>query len=1091
MRTPLRHVFWKWWVAFGQPADFEMISIDYPLDDVNPRKSSKTLKNTFLYLVFVILSGAAFAQGSLPQGAEEGIFTIKYADFSLDVNTVVAEDSVYMPFVDFLSMMKIYFDVSDVSRISGYLFNRDSSFNLNTVDKTYMDIGGATHSLGLKGFIRYGSDVYVLPSIIEDMFKIEVMVRKKNLRILVRSSRYKFPLVLESEREQKYFAANFSKIKSEEDLPLLYDREWRWIDGGMLNYGVSSSQTKEYQSINGIASLGFQVLGGELTYSLSSNYSVQTKNMSKSENYRWRYSFTENDYISQFIYGSVSNSAQRGISVPGMINKSKNLRGVQVSNEPTRMPTNFNTIVIQDRIDPDWQVELYVNDRLYSQMRSDNLGYYRFDLPISYGNTNVDVKIYGPHGELFIKREMISVPSEFLSPGDVRYMLTGGEDITNGGYVGSAMVSLGMTSWFTNSVSFEKEYHARGYTLIDNSSFRLHNNLILNTSIEPEYFYKAGLRILTKDAGTFDIVYGLDEARAGGYGEKAQTVNLTAGLPRMFGIPFNMTIRANRVETSSLATTDATTGLNINWGQFNIASNYQVQFYENKKADWNMLRQIVNGQIGYSWMSKPKWLSWLGYTRFGVGSSYDFYTKEWGAVSLTTSQEIAKMININGSFQYMPREKTYSFHVGASWNTSAFRMNSNMDGAQNSVNSYNQDLAGTVKYDSNRGKMFFTNSGSYNSSSSGGASVRFFLDKNSNGYFDDGDTEINDGAVYVSGATIERDKTGPIRILNLLPGGRYNLYVKPNGFKNPIIAAKIMKFAFVADPNSMKQIDIPCYITGIIEGNVLKLDTNNTLSGQSGVKLHFVNKKDSLISYTVPVFSDGSYFKTGVVPGEYVAFVDTVQLAILNSVSNTGFVDLVVRETEDGDVISNFNFEIAGKSVRGGQYASAEKGARIPKEEEKQKAEDNPDATRYSVPDTALVPKSIPEAPTEEKIAEAPPKKVKANYPGNRTILFAGTKAANLSKDAIKYLDQLAEYLKNNPTARMKITGFTDNFGTKESNLQVSVKRAENVAKYLTKKGIDKTRLLYTGSGALYPVADNTSPDGREKNRRVEIELIK
>lgn len=1033
----------------------------------------------------------AYSQTQLPAGAEEGIFSIKYSEFSMDVNTVVVGDSVYLPFVDFLSMMKVYFDVTDINRISGYLFNRDSSFFLNTAELSYLDIGGATHSIGQKDFIRYGSDVFVLPSVLQDIFKIDIVVRKKSLRVLVRSSRYKFPLLLESEREQKYFSANFDKFKSEEELPVLYDREWKWIDGGMLNYGIASTQTKDYQYLSGVANLGFQVLGGELTYSLSSNYSMQTKQLSKSENYRWRYSFTENKYISQFIYGSVSNSAQRGISVPGMINKSRNLRGLQVSNEATQMPTSFSTIVIQDKIEPDWQVELYVNDRLYSQMRSDNLGYYRFDLPINYGNTNVDVKIYGPHGELFTKREMISVPSEFLSPGEVRYMLTGGEDIINGGYVGSAMVSLGVTSWFTNSVSFDKEYHARGYSLVDNSSFRLMNSLVLNTSVEPEVYYRAGLRVITDGAGTYDIVYGIDEARKGGLGDRTQSINLTAGLPRLFDMPFNITLRANRVETSTLATTDAAAGLNLNLAQFNISGNYRVQFYENKKTDWNMLRQLVDGQIGYSWMSKPKWLSWLGYTRFSVGSSYDFFTEEWGAITLNASQEIAKMINLNGSFQYMPHEKTYSFHIGVSWNTSAFRMNSNMAGAQRTENSYNQDLAGTVKYDSNRGKVFFTNSGSYNSSSSGGASVRFFLDKNSNGYFDNGDAEINDGSVYVSGATIERDKTGPIRILNLLPGGRYNLYVKPNGFKNQIIVAKVTKFAFIADPNSMKQIDIPCYITGVIEGNVLKLDSNNTLSGQSGVKIHFINKNDSTISYTVPVFSDGSYFKTGVVPGQYRAFVDTVQLAILNSVSNTGFVDLVIKESEEGDVVSNLNFEIAGKTVRAGMYASAAKNSGIGNGNEKTKAEDAPDAARYTVPDTALVPKPIAEPPAAEKTADATPKKTKAVYPGNKTIHFAGTKAAGLSKDAIKYLDQLAEYLKINPTARMKITGFTDNFGTKETNMAVSVKRAESVAKYLTKKGIEKTRLLYDGSGALYPVADNTTPEGREKNRRVEIELIK
>jgi outer membrane protein OmpA-like peptidoglycan-associated protein len=73
----------------------------------------------------------------------------------------------------------------------------------------------------------------------------------------------------------------------------------------------------------------------------------------------------------------------------------------------------------------------------------------------------------------------------------------------------------------------------------------------------------------------------------------------------------------------------------------------------------------------------------------------------------------------------------------------------------------------------------------------------------------------------------------------------------------------------------------------------------------------------------------------------------------------------------------------------------------------------------------------------------------------------------------------------------VEIAGHTDNVGKTEENRALSQKRAEAVVKYLIDKGIDKARLQAKGYGPDKPVADNKQTAGRQKNRRVEFNILK
>jgi outer membrane protein OmpA-like peptidoglycan-associated protein len=87
-------------------------------------------------------------------------------------------------------------------------------------------------------------------------------------------------------------------------------------------------------------------------------------------------------------------------------------------------------------------------------------------------------------------------------------------------------------------------------------------------------------------------------------------------------------------------------------------------------------------------------------------------------------------------------------------------------------------------------------------------------------------------------------------------------------------------------------------------------------------------------------------------------------------------------------------------------------------------------------------------------------------------------------------LDELAGVLMKKPTWKLEISGHTDNAGDDESNLILSKKRAEAVKNYLVSKGIVSTRFVINYYGETKPIADNSTTEGRAKNRRVEMKVV-
>jgi OOP family OmpA-OmpF porin len=148
-------------------------------------------------------------------------------------------------------------------------------------------------------------------------------------------------------------------------------------------------------------------------------------------------------------------------------------------------------------------------------------------------------------------------------------------------------------------------------------------------------------------------------------------------------------------------------------------------------------------------------------------------------------------------------------------------------------------------------------------------------------------------------------------------------------------------------------------------------------------------------------------------------------------------------------------------------------------------------------PDLVPKPAAPPPAPTPPPPPPPPPKPdaKPAPKPVAEKVTLAADVLFDFDKSVLKpegkaKLDDLANKVKAINLEVVIAIGHTDSIGSDAYNQKLSVRRAESVKAYLVSKGVEPNRIYTEGKGEKQPVASNKTKEGRQKNRRVEIEVI-
>ncbi|NNH01566.1 OmpA family protein [Acinetobacter sp. ANC 5414] len=129
----------------------------------------------------------------------------------------------------------------------------------------------------------------------------------------------------------------------------------------------------------------------------------------------------------------------------------------------------------------------------------------------------------------------------------------------------------------------------------------------------------------------------------------------------------------------------------------------------------------------------------------------------------------------------------------------------------------------------------------------------------------------------------------------------------------------------------------------------------------------------------------------------------------------------------------------------------------------------------------------------EKALAEINPENIRALDIAtalNMQIINFDTGSSNIPDANKSILDQAAALIKRAPHVQLTVKGHTDAVGNAQANKALSQKRAQAVVDYLVKQGVDPAQLQAVGYGSEQPVADNATPEGQFKNRRIEFEVL-
>ena len=851
------------------------------------KKSSGSMRRflirQFFILNLLLVALQIFCQ-ELPEYDEIAVFLDVPGTGGGEIEAAIRDNELYLPVTGLFNFLKIRNIPSPgLETIKGFFVNPAAIYEISRQDNliTYQD---KTYELEPGDLIRSESNLYLRSSYFGTIFGLECNFNFRSLSVTV-NSKLELPYIREMRQEE--MRRNLSRLKGEIKADTNIGRSYPMFKFGMADWSAIATE-----EINGKSEarlnlgLGAMVVGGEMTANLY--YNSADPLTEKQQYYLWRY--VNNDFraIRQVMAGKISTQAISTIYSPVI--------GIQVTNTPTTYRRSFGSYTLSDRTDPNWIVELYVNNVLVDYVTADASGFFTFEVPLVYGNSIIKLKFYSPWGEERIREQNINIPFNFLPHKTFEYNVGAGivEDSVMSRF-SRARFNYGLTKSLTIGGGTEYLSSITSGQLIPflNASLRLTNNMLLHG----EYAY--GVRA----KGTFsyrmpsnlqlDLNYTWydKEQQAINYNfreERKASLSLPVRIGKMSSYQrftlYQTVMPASEYTTAEWLFSGSLFGVNTN------LTTYGLFLDELKPNIYSNLSMAFRLPAGFILMPQAQ---------------YSYTQNEFITAKLRLEKPIKDHAYLNLSYEQNFRNDLKIAELGfrydfsfAQTGLSVRQTNKNTSFVQYARGSLINDR--TTKY---LGVDNRTNVGR------GGISIVPFLDLNNNGKKDPGEPKAYGLNIRTNGGRVEKsDRDTTIRILGLEPYTNCFIELDPNSFEN--IAWRIDKqtLSVVVDPNILKHIEIPVIVAGEAMGTVT-LEKDDITKGLGGIIIGFYTTtwKSSGRALTE---DDGFYSYFGLAPGEYYARVDTAQLRKLGMISNPASLPFTIAGGIDGDMVENLDFTL-------------------------------------------------------------------------------------------------------------------------------------------------------------------------------------
>lgn len=770
-------------------------------------------------------------------------------------------------------------------------------------------VKGETKNLKAEQIYKGAADIFISPEILEEIFGFKLVINLYGLTMNLTSER---PLPVD-ERNKRRQIRGFLKQQAPENVllayPMLYPRKRKMLALGMFDYTISGNQSLGGRDGTYFLNAGIELLGGDFQMGVS-GISNGSLNATVFTPWRWRYVFkggldgVGNHFITEMTAGRITTTSPDAVR----------LRGISITNTPLLPRRVLDVFAIEGFTEPDSEIELLIAGQLVDFTRADELGYYRFNTPLTYGTVRIGLRIYTPNGEVRFEDRQLQIPFTFLPRGVLNYnaqlglrefpvdslasTLSGNGDVSYG-LTNSITMRIG-TSYGTDSLSISQK-------LYGGLNFRVFDQYLINVEGQQNRFLRTSGSVFYANNSTINIQYtsfiGRSELNARG-----ETNSLTAQYFQPFslgkqiiGVRFGL----ERLAFNNRSVHNYQGDVNFRVGQIIARLNYRQQL-ERLVESPQRSNQLLTGAFTYMVPRTPGVPVLVRGLFLRTQISHDMQRFNATALgSFQFSQTVFKngriTIGIDRDLLYKTNTLQLGFLYDFSMVRSATRMRAQRDAGNFFSYNVTQNFSGSIAVDPLNKRIVGDNRDQVGRA---GVSIRLFIDENGNEKFDKGEEIISARAVRLdqsSNTRIGRD--GILRISQLQSYWTYRMTIDVNQLPDATLSPAVPKLSFVADPNQYKHIDIPLYRTGTIEGVLYRELAPGRLDIQPGVRIYAYRQGDPEPLPVLRSLSDGSFYANGLVPGNYFLLVDTNQLKFMNVVQSPDTLKFTIRPTAEGDWI--------------------------------------------------------------------------------------------------------------------------------------------------------------------------------------------
>ena len=812
---------------------------------------------------------------------DELLITI-YMDngFNFETEVLISDSNVlYLNVEDIFNKLKITC-LPKKNRLVGFIENEDNLYIID-FEKKKINIGGQFFSIAKELLEKFGVK-YIAASTVSQAFGLSVLFNPRSLSAKL-SSNFELPFLKQLRIENT--RNTISKLQGKPSIAdTIIPRDYHLFKFGTLDWALNSVQTSNKTNSNAVSlGVGTELLFGEANVSV--NYNDQIKFDQRQLQYNWRWINNDKKIITQVQLGTIFSQSISQLNAP--------LIGATINNSPNTIRKASGYFTINDATEPNWTIELYINDILVDYTLADAAGLYAFKVPIVYGYTTLKLKFYGLLGEERTEERTMNTPYTFVPAKTIEYSVTSGivQDGINSRFAQIGF-NYGINRFLTigGGLEYLSSIPDRPYIPFAKLAIQPFSKMVFNLEYAHNVRLEGLMNFYITESAFLEVNYSKFKK-----GQLARRFNALEELKVRFSMPFKAKLFSgftkfnfNQFIYSSFI-----------YNQFDFTfSGYYKQFNINSSSFINWVganSSQINSILGLSYRLNSGLV-----VRPSVG--YNLKTNKLVRFSSEIEKRVLKMyfsVSYERNFQF----KNDNFFVSFKYDLPFSRVALSSSSSNNNL-MFSENAQGSLAFG---GGNKHVHTGSNSAVGKGGILFHPFLDLNQNGKLDTGEKKVLLSSVGVSGGVAEISKKDSIvRISDLNAFVNYNIEFSNTDLNYISWRFKRNTYQVLVDPNQYKKILVPIVSLGEVSGTVF-LSSAEKLKGQGRVTVVIYNEKKQKVGETLSEF-DGYFSYLGLQPGKYTVEVDAAQMKKLNYQVTPVLQPITIKVSEEGDIVEELDF---------------------------------------------------------------------------------------------------------------------------------------------------------------------------------------